>query len=386
MAQQPPGYLTRLRVSDLRCFREVELDLTDADGAPAMWTVLMGENGRGKTTLLQAIAASHDLDNVALSTHLTRSQSHRWRSTLGTGGGPAVLPLFAYGATRRASVATLSADSDNGSPAATLFDVDATLINAEEWLLRMDYAAKAAKDRHGAQARLDALVSMLVDILPDVDGIEIEPPEEDEGGRVRFHTPFGAVGLLSLGLGYQAMIAWMVDLAARLQRTYRQTENPNHEPCIVLVDEIDLHLHPSWQRGLRLHLQRCFPKAQFIVTAHSPLMVQASLQENLAVLIQEEDTVVVDNDPAVIEGWRVDQLLTSSLFGLDSARSPRVESLFRERAGIVRKSVRSVEDDRRLIELDQELNRLPTASTPDAQADLDALRLLTSRMLRERER
>jgi AAA domain, putative AbiEii toxin, Type IV TA system len=73
------------------------------------------------------------------------------------------------------------------------------------------------------------------------------------------------------------MMAWVSDIGWRLFARYPDSLNPFHEPAIVLVDEIDLHLHPKWQRQLRERLTLHFPNVQFIATAHSPLMVQAFL-------------------------------------------------------------------------------------------------------------
>ena len=59
-----------------------------------------------------------------------------------------------------------------------------------------------------------------------------------------------------------------------------------------------------------------FPNTQFIATAHSPLVAQAAADANLAVLHREGDHVVIDNEVDNIRNWRIDQILTSDLFGL----------------------------------------------------------------------
>lgn len=401
MKREGVSYLVSVHVENARCFVDATLDLSDGEGRSAPWTVVLGENGRGKTTLLQATAAlvtstpSSSLcrrpqTRAQLTVRLEGGRTARWslsRSSAGwmeswgvpPTGVERMPPLFAYGATRRASPATLSADVDNGSPVATLFDPEARLINAEEWLLRLDYSAHAAKTtdlRQGSGAMRDTVVAMLVDLLPDVEAIQILAPEDESGGRVRFHTPFGAVGLLDLGMGYQAMIAWIVDLAARLHRHYKDSPRPTAEPCIVLVDEIDLHLHPTWQRDIKDFLLTRFPGAQFIVTAHSPLMVQAALGENLAVLVRDGDAVRIENDPEVIEGWRVDQLLTSDLFGLTSARPPAVAELLDERTELVAQGMLTGPQKRRLAELDAVLGELPTAASVQDEQELRQLKAL----------
>src|SRR5262245_37275507 len=116
-------------------------------------------------------------------------------------------------------------------------------------------------------------------------------PEDPSG--VRFETPYGIVPLNGLSLGYQTTLAWITDLAIRLYDRYPDSPNPLAEPAIVLIDEIDLHLHPHWQRRLIADLTPHFPKVQFIATAHSPLMVQATIDANLAVLQQKERQVII---------------------------------------------------------------------------------------------
>ena len=88
-----------------------------------------------------------------------------------------------------------------------------------------------------------------------------------------------------------------------------------------------MHLHPKWQRDLIGFLTERFPNTQFIVTAHSPLIVQAATDANIALLKREGDHVVIENHPETIRGWRIDQVLTSNLFGLETARPPDVEKL-----------------------------------------------------------
>lgn len=380
MKREGVSYLVSVHVENARCFVDATLDLSDGEGRSAPWTVVLGENGRGKTTLLQCLSKELALYEVprAATVRLGRI-GHNAHVVVNDADGSTRPPLFAYGATRRASPATLSADLDNGSPVATLFDPEARLINAEEWLLRLDYSAHAAKTtdlRQGSGAMRDTVVAMLVDLLPDVQAIQILAPEDESGGRVRFHTPFGAVGLLDLGMGYQAMIAWIVDLAARLHRHYKDSPRPTAEPCIVLVDEIDLHLHPTWQRDIKDFLLTRFPGAQFIVTAHSPLMVQAALGENLAVLVRDGDAVRIENDPEVVEGWRVDQLLTSDLFGLTSARPPAVAELLDERTQLVGQGRLTGPQKRRLAELDAVLGELPTAASVQDEQELQQLKAL----------
>ena len=86
----------------------------------------------------------------------------------------------------------------------------------------------------------------------------------------------------------------MVDLAVRMFRRYPNSFDPLSEHAIVLVDEIDLHLYPRWQRTIMSFLSDRFPNTQFIVTAHSPLVVQAAKDANIVLLRREGDRVIID--------------------------------------------------------------------------------------------
>tara|TARA_R110002096_G_scaffold24760_32_gene78095 strand:- start:11913 stop:13202 length:1290 start_codon:yes stop_codon:yes gene_type:complete len=70
--------------------------------------------------------------------------------------------------------------------------------------------------------------------------------------------------------GYRNILALVMDFARRLAQANPQLPNPLESEAIMLVDEVDLHLHPKWQQTIIADLQRTFPNTQFIVTTHSP--------------------------------------------------------------------------------------------------------------------
>lgn len=94
----------------------------------------------------------------------------------------------------------------------------------------------------------------------------------------------------------------------------------------MLLDEVDLHLHPDWQRSVIKTLSETFPKLQFIFTSHSPL-VTASLEWANVWIMSEDGPNQLPNEP--IYGLSADQVLQSPYFALDSARPPEVASELR---------------------------------------------------------
>jgi hypothetical protein len=291
------------------------------------------------------------------------------------------LVCYGYGATRRMGAGALSALKES-RPNDSLFFEDVPLRNAEEWLLQADYAAsKDSLVQGGARERRDRIKKLLIDLLPDVTDLRFTAPDVNvPAARVEVKTPYGWVTMRDLSLGYRTLIAWMVDLASRLFERYPDSPNPLAEPAVVLVDEIDLHLHPKWQRLLIGYLTEHFPNTQFIVTAHSPLVVQSATDANIVVLRREGDHVVIDNDVASIRGWRVDQILTSDLFGLETARPPQIEEHLKERTALLSKPRLTPKDEARLRELETAIGPLPTGETKTEREALELIKRAAERL------
>ncbi len=93
--------------------------------------------------------------------------------------------------------------------------------------------------------------------------------------------------------------------------------------------------------------------------------MQSAADANLVLLRREENHIIIDNDPVSVKNWRVDQILTSDLFGLESARPKETEELLIERTSILSKSRMTAKDRRRLSELDERIGPLPVGETPE---------------------
>ena len=424
----PPAYFLSLTVENFRCFGPAQtLDLSRGENRPAPWTIILGENGVGKTTLLQCLTAFQpedydgpDVDSWDVFPYYGASTdalaaldlSASKRSHLKGGdaefsckfcvgntlnvykadainvyldvfaGGKQMsvtqenvkgLVCYGYGASRRMGKSSLS-EQRTDDTTASLFSDDVDLINAEEWLLQADYAVSRSRNSARVAKRRDQVIDILKALLPDVDGVRFSTSEEAISVVVEFQTPYGWVGLKDLSLGCRTLTTWMVDLASRLFDRYPKSANPLAEPAVVLVDEIDLHLHPRWQRTLLRFLSERFPNTQFIATAHSPLVVQAAEDANIVLLRREGDHVVIDNDVERIKNWRVDQILTSELFGLESARPPQVSPALEERKRILAKARLTKADEKRLAELEAQIGDLPTGETPEDLQAMDIIR------------
>jgi hypothetical protein len=300
--------------------------------------------------------------------------------------------LIAYPATRRMGTLNVS-DREESSEPINPFSNDTTeLYDAEEILLRLDYAsAKSVKEEPDSEEsvkegpdykRLIKVKRLLADILPGIEKDEdlvIKGPQVPGRTRsefgVHFQTRDGLVPLSALSLGYRTTLAWAIDLAWRMFNRYPDSPNPLAEPAVVLVDEIDLHLHPRWQQSIKNPLLQHFPYTQFICTTHSPLMAQAAADDNLVVIRENDDGhMVVERDPVSIRGWRVDQILTSQYFGLNNTRGIDEQKRIDERAMLLANPKRSTDDERRLQELEEEILGYRTEESDEDEKAMELIR------------
>ena len=442
-----PIYFLDLTLENVRCFGEKQtIDLSDGHDRPARWTIVLGDNGTGKTTLLQCLVGFQSENLLVYTSKKQRAEnggalytygapagifnifqrydeehnggSSSALSTIETSGfyagrfdaesfekipghpfldgasekiyqhpGLKDLQIYAYGASRRMGAGAIAESSisqlthDN---VGSLFYEDGRLINAEEWLLQAYLSHKRSQEEPEqkdiqayTEKRYERVKELLMYLLDDVEDLRIKPITKTQlKAVVEAKTPYGWVDMKNLSLGYRTCIAWVVDLASRLWDRYPDSENPLEESAIVLVDEIDLHLHPKWQRTIIRYLTETFKNSQFIVTAHSPLVVQAMPENaNIVLLKREGNQVVIHNnqEQEAIYGWRLDQLVTSDLFDLPSARPPQFDELLRQREEILAKDQLSPEDENALETIGRQLSAFPVSGT---QEDHEAMSLI----------
>lgn len=101
-----------------------------------------------------------------------------------------------------------------------------------------------------------------------------------------------------LSSGFRTMLAVAMDLARRMAALNPHMENPTESPGVVLIDEIDLHLHPRWQQLVIKGLVEAFPNVQFIMSTHSPQVLTTLREENILKLRWENDRLEFESLPS----------------------------------------------------------------------------------------
>ena len=160
-----------------------------------------------------------------------------------------------------------------------------------------------------------------------------------------------------LSEGYKIVIAMVADLAARMAEANPEKEYPLQATGIVLIDEVDLHLHPRWQRDILRQLTQVFPNIQFIVSTHSPIIVVGAAEIAQVINLNNINT---DKELAQekVPISNVGQVLLSDLFNLNYLHSPEWDEKINERNTLLAKSELTEEDNARLAELDTEMKEL----------------------------
>lgn len=237
-------------------------------------------------------------------------------------------PVFAYGAfrqfLRRAPLETPA------SPVVTLFDSEQLLPDPEAWIAGLD------------PGQFDLVLRALHDMLSyhgPFDVVEVEgdrvflvtsEPGHD-GAEVARRQPLSVVSS-----GFRSVLAMVCDIMRRLMQV-EGFETFANARAIVLIDEVEAHLHPRWKIRIMRGLRRALPQVTFIATTHDPLCLRGVEKEEVAVLRRTTGgnsalglaaTVEAITDPPVIDYFTIEQLLTSDLFGLYSTDKPVTEFNF----------------------------------------------------------
>ncbi len=362
-------YLRQLRVKNVKLLRDVSIDFTRPDGSTRLWTVFVGENRLCKTTLLQVIAAAasgregavHLTTNVIAGwPDLRRSADIHIQANFDAQRDDGALPgvtsmldltqgsTLLSGRAEDAQVAALGIRSGRHDPL-----LEARRARKKSWIV-LGYGTRRSLGASPDLSSLDnphldrlrglfgseilgtrfielldpdlgktfvkTLQRVLVEggLLPNVTDLELRGRggiksnqhltesqrfemnvKNDQGANIRVPATW-------LSQGYQSVIAWVADIVGQILLDHGEPMEPEDMVGCVLVDELDLHLHPTWQVRLIPALKKVFPRLQFIATTHSPMMLPGLEADEIHLLTQDADGSVVstpsDRSPALMTG------------------------------------------------------------------------------------
>ncbi len=391
-------FLKRIKLTNIRSIEHLEMWFQAEDEKIRKWSLVLGENGSGKSSILRSIALvvagsetfpelldrpdtwiRQGASDCGIEADLVTADGQQRRISLNWARGQNIREIFdknraamdqldaalshtnrnyftiGYGATRRlagkrsASLRSEVFSNPRAQCVSTLFSNDAVLNPVDTWAMDLEYRRK--------EQGLEIVRNALADLLPGVRLSRIDR----ERRELLFHTQDGELPLGQLSEGYQNMAGWCGDLLHRITSTYQDYERPLEARGLLLLDEIDLHLHPVWQRVLRQFLDEKLPNFQIVATTHSPLTAQQAGEGELYFLRRDQ------TGPAELEQYKgapnkllIHQLLMSPAFGLSSMNSKEVEDLKNEYRSLKQAEEALPADKReRLEELRDELSDIP---------------------------
>lgn len=246
--------------------------------------------------------------------HWSLPDDKRWHPIFSTSSD--AFFFVGYGATRRVE----STDRvDPGARSAnsfvraqrirSLFEEAYSLVPLPAWLPRLQ------QENPGRFTQVKHLIDRLLD------GTGYTFTGEQDGGEYLFEQQRLQVPFPALSDGYRAYLGWISDLLYHVTSTCPSGKKLVENHGIVMVDEIDLHLHPKWQMTVLPTLARALPRVQFIVTSHSPLVVGSLEWMNILFMAPgTRHSSQVKRLAEAVHGLDADQVLLTDFFGLESTR------------------------------------------------------------------
>ncbi len=355
-------FITSIEIHNFRIIKDLKITLNPSENQKP-WLVFLGENGTGKSSILKAVTSALMSEEQRDAMGLHPSQFLRHKSQSGyvkvrltgysepfelyfrrgddgfkSNSNKLHTLLFSYGGTRLLPHdGHKRTDSEGYARVGNLFNPFLPLADAKSWLLslpdkRFEYSARAIRQllQHEGEGEL----------------------KRRRGKRESIKLVFNSLGTSStleqLSDGYQSVVALAADIMELMLKYWDAVEDSEG---IVLIDEIDAHLHPRWRIEIIELLRNVFPRVQFIVTTHDPLCLVGTRPKEVYILRRDLETksvVAVQKD--VPRGLTADQILTGFWFGLSSTVDEETLRLLDKHRDLLRAGAPETDLQRRSLE------------------------------------
>ncbi len=378
-----------IEIKNFKSINHLKLDLNNThseDGSlQESWLLILGDNGIGKSSILQAIAlclmgrTALDKQELDVLQYLKRGEKNGFIKIKGHSTNSTILLEFDEQGfkTKRASPVcfTVGYGSTRLLPKGNiqpypykepyiniknLFDYSYSLENPNLWL--SEISTKEFDDR---------VAPALIDLLL-LDGDDKLSFEEDKV----YITHLNEKHLLEhMSDGFRSIAGLALDLMKTLSIDQADF---HHATGVVLIDEIGSHLHPRWKVKIVRALKKTFPNLQFIVTSHEPLCLRGIEKGEVGVLVRNNNREVQILDASVLSDHTVmsiEQLITSDLFGLLDVYDENVVRTYEEYYELLSKPVKTEKEKERLSTLSETISvdKMLLGATKAQQAHYELL-------------
>ncbi len=335
------GYLRSFSIKKFGPISDVEIS-----GIPpgCKWIFLTGENGAGKTTVLKALATalcnnndggdevaagvgdfevSIGVDNPnRIDTYVVRSgQKFKDKKPIPKG-------LAIYGPVRLLTQGSLGEHFSRSDEEKISRKLTFGLFHAIGILRDISgsyaFSVKPKYYEDTLHTFIENLELNLPLIMPNVFRVKIDVLER--GNRILYYQGTERSGVDTQGTPFEHLpsgtknfAALILDLLIRFNEQQNYIYDPSNFNGIVLIDEIDLHLHPKMQREIVIQLAETFPNIQFIVTTHSPIPMLGAPKDSVFINLYRDDLDIIRAQKLDVDITNIlpNAILTSPIFGFD---------------------------------------------------------------------
>ena len=324
--------LKSLSVSNFQGIKRTTIENLPVD---TNWVFLVGENGFGKSTILQSImlglhgskdgAYDYALDSNAQVKVGYKFVDDNLINDFRLNPSP-LIHLAAYGPVRLNMQvdATISEAALKSGTLYSLFKTDGVLLNIEselvKWYLKEDKRFELVKNA------FCKLVPNISEVRFNESTNRIEYIEKDLSDGDSQYEPLPFENIAS---GFRSILGMAGDMIVRLSHSQKDIEDPSKLKGIVIIDELDLHWHPKLQKQIPELFSEVFPGIQFIVSTHSPIPLLGAPKNSVILKVNrtKEEGITIEKVDVDLKNLTPNLLLTSGIFDMDNIFSSQLEDL-----------------------------------------------------------
>ncbi len=399
--------ISNLKIKNIKCFKEVNIPFENEAGNIKNWSLIVGNNGDGKTTILRCLAfglcdrsgadallaelyggilreeeKEGSVEIILKDTSKDREKKYKFVTKIKLQGNSEATSqkiykldpvgketevkepeestvrnkIFAVGyGSGRSITGTKSYDEYAIVDFVySLFNYEYPLQNVELGLRRIISNAEEFNSLKNCLKKI-LMLDESDDFILSKKGLFVKTRQ------------WGEVSFNALSDGYQSMTTAILDFLSWRLLYDSKSFDLNKTSGIFIIDEVEQHLHPKWQRNIISILAGQFPNMQFIGSTHTPICalglndLECESQLIQASYKNRHSEVESFDMKESYKGYRVDQILTSNIFDLKSARSKTMQETLEKYRGIYLKSEneRTTQETEKMKQIEQELKDLP---------------------------
>jgi len=313
----PP--IERIQINNLFCIKEINIDELSNKNE----IYFLGENGVGKTLLLQAIVLGlipgESNDEIYPTFSFQRDSNKQTVSEIDIRVNAfydrinheayTYLNIFAYGVSR-----FREGDKIDKTGYSTLFNRDSLLTNPENWFEKVWLREKAKV----SSLSIDIVLDFFIQIIDFENTNDFKIVHNES--KFIFYERETLTEFEHLADGYRSVLIWLCDLLSRLTENQPYIKELKDFYGIVLVDEIDMFLHPKWEYNIVKKLREKLPNIQWFFTTHSPMLILGASEDAVFYKLYKEDGKTQISEQYTyqqISNLLANGIITSPLFDME---------------------------------------------------------------------